>query len=287
MNQDKARELFSAYYEETLESGLRQQLETRFRTDAHLKADYAAFVETIEALDDLRFEEIEVPLSLNDRIATRLEQEEAKRRRPVLVWGNWLRGLGFSGLAAAAVLAAFVAIRSEGAGSSQAGLVPTNSVSTTASPANRLVFSAKDREVMVSYRTEESGSVLVSAAGSGREIQRFPVTREELNTPLQNTHTTPALLRVTASGDASGATVVLPGTEKQTVKSGSGTLLDLASAVAGHYGVPVVVRGNATQNVVWNFESGASALRATESALAGTQVSADQRDGDLITILGN
>ena len=53
MNHDKAREFFSAYYEGTLESGLRQQLEARFRADAHLKADYAAFVETIEALGEL------------------------------------------------------------------------------------------------------------------------------------------------------------------------------------------------------------------------------------------
>ena len=286
MNHDKARELFSAYYEETLETGLRQQLETRFRADANLKADYAAFVETIEALDGLRFEEIEVPLSLNDRIATRMEQEEAKRRRPVLVWGNWLRGLGFSGLAAAAVLAAFVAIR-PGSGPATASLVPTASSSaTSALPANRLVFSAQNREVTMSYRTDESGSVLVSAAGSGREIQRFPVGNEELHTPLQNSHATPALLRVTATGDATGAVVVLPGTQKQTVKAGSGSLLDLASAIAGYYGVPVVVRGNSMQNVVWNFESG-SARHAAESALAGTQASADQRDGDLIIILGH
>jgi hypothetical protein len=285
MNHDKARELFSAYYEETLESGLRQQLETRFRADANLKADYAAFVETIEALDGLRFEEIDVPLSLNDRIATRMEQEEAKRRRPVLVWGNWLRGLGFSGLAAAAVLAAFVAIR-PGNGPATASLVPSQGSVAAALPANRLVFSAKNRDVLVSYRAEESGSVVVSAAGSGREIQRFPVGTDELHTPLQNSHPTPALLRVTASGDASGAVVVLPGTQKQSAKSGSGTLLDLASAVASHYGVPVVVRGNSMQNVVWNFEDG-SARHATEAALAGTKASADQRDGDLITILGN
>lgn len=283
MNHDKARELFSAYYEGTLESGLRQQLETRFRADAHLKADYAAFIETIEALGDLRFEEIEVPLSLNDRIATRLEQEEAKRRRPVLAWGNWLRGLGFSGLAAAAVLAAFVAIRTEG-GPATAGFIPSNTA-PSAIPANRLVFSAEGKKVVVNYRAEETGTVVVSAAGSGREIQRFPLNRNELRTPLENSHATPALLRVTASGDA-GATVVLPGSEKHAAKAGSGTLLDLASALSNHYGVPIVVRGNPTREVGWNFDS-TSALRAAESALAGTPASVDQRDGDLITILVN
>lgn len=284
MNHDKAREFFSAYYEGTLESGLRQQLETRFRADAQLKADYAAFVETIEALGDLRFEEIEVPLSLNDRIATRLEQEEAKRRRPVLAWGNWFRGLAFSGMAAAALVAAFIAIRTEG-GPSTASLMPSPSA-TSSLPANRLVFSAEGKKVLINYRTEDQSLVVVSAAGSGREIQRFPLNRNELRTPLENNHPTPALLRVTASGDASGATVVVPGSEKQTAKAGTGSLQDLATALAGHYGVPVVVRGSSTQDVVWNFETG-SALRAAESALAGSQASADQRDGGLITILVN
>lgn len=285
MNHDKAREFFSAYYEGTLETGLRQQLETRFRTDAQLKADYAAFVETIEALESLRFEEIEVPLSLNDRIATRMEQEEAKRRRPVLVWGNWFRGLAFSGMAAAAIFAAFLAIRSEG-GTSTASFVPTSGAPNTAIPANRLVFSAQGTKVVVNYRTENEGSVIVSAASTGREIQRFPLSGEELNTPLENSHAMPALLRVTASGDAGGAIVVIPGLEKQAAKAGTGSLQDLATALAGHYQVPVVVRGNATQDVVWNFES-ASPLRAAEAALAGSRASADQRDGGLITILVN
>lgn len=282
MNQDKAREFFSAYYEGTLEAGLTQQLEARMRADAQLSADYAAFVETMSALDDLRFEEIEVPLYLNDRIATRLEHEEAKRRQPVFAWTHWFRGLAFSGLAAAALMAAFVAIRSDG-GPATASLVPGQS-ETTAVPAGRLAFSAQGRNVQVQYRAEAEGSVVVSTATTGQELGRYPLNGNELRAPLTNSHAAPAVLRVAATGDA-GAVVVLPGTEKQAAKNGAGSLQAFAAALAGHYGVPVVVRGTSSRDVEWNFET-ASPLRAAQAAL-GSEVSVDQRDSGLVTILAN
>ena len=286
MNQDKAREFFSAFYEGTLEAGLRQQLEARFRADAHLKADYAAFVETIESLDNLRFEEIEVPLFLNDRIATRLEQDEAKRKTPLLAWTNWFRGLGYSGLAAAALIAAFVAIRTEGGSTATASLIPGASAVST-SPANRLSFAAEGSKVVVSYRAEGTRSVVVSAA-NGRRLQVFPLsTGGQLRTPLSNDHSAPALLRVNAAGDPAGsALVALPGSEKQAAAAGTGSLQDLAAALAGRYGVPVVVRGDVEQKVTWTLDV-ASPLRAAEAAVTGTHASVDQRDGGLITILAN
>ncbi|MGV3618969.1 MAG: anti-sigma factor family protein [Fimbriimonas sp.] len=285
MNQDKAREFFSAYHEGTLESGLRQQLEARLRADAQLNADYAAFVETIEALDGLRFEEIEIPLSLNDRIATRLEQEEAKRRQPVLAWTNWFRGLAFSGLAAAALVAAFVAIKSEG-GPATAGLIPAPSAAP-AIPADRLVFSAEGRSPVVAFRAGGVRTVSITVASSGVEFKQFALVENgSMRTPLNNSHPTPAILRVTATGDAAGATVIVPGTAKQSAKAGSGSVQEMATALSGFYGVPVVIRGNAIQDVVWNFEA-STALAAAEEALGGTRTSVDQRDGGLITILPN
>ena len=69
MTNDKAREFFSAYHEGTLEPGLCASLERRLEGDASLQAEYAAFAETVESLNSMRFESVEIPAYLGDRIA--------------------------------------------------------------------------------------------------------------------------------------------------------------------------------------------------------------------------
>ena len=103
MNQEKARELFSDYYEGSLDGGLRQSLEMNLRNDASLREDYTAFVETMEGLDALRSEEIEIPIYLSDRIATRLESVQSRQKFGLPVWTNWLRGLAVGAVAIAAI----------------------------------------------------------------------------------------------------------------------------------------------------------------------------------------
>ena len=73
MTHDKAREFFSAYYEGTLEPGLRASLGRRLEADARLQAEYDAFVGTVTSLDALRHEAVAIPAYLSDRIALRLD----------------------------------------------------------------------------------------------------------------------------------------------------------------------------------------------------------------------
>ncbi|MFQ3465005.1 hypothetical protein, partial [Escherichia coli] len=65
-----------------LEPGLAASLERRLRDDADLRAEYAAFVDTVGSLNALRREAIEIPSFLSARLADRLEPAIAARRAP-------------------------------------------------------------------------------------------------------------------------------------------------------------------------------------------------------------
>jgi anti-sigma factor RsiW len=281
MNQEKARELFSAYYEGTLDGGLRQQFETRLQSDAVLRADFAAFSETMDSLRCLSEEEIEVPIFLNDRIATRLEEEERRRaqRAPALLL--WLRGLALAGLATVAIGASVLAIRTSG-DTATAGLVS----GAEAPNLDKLEFSMSDRQLAVRYRAEESRAVTVSVPETGQVLRRIPLDGGAVEVPLSNPNADVAVLKVLGSGDAQPALVALPGKKRSTARTGSGAIADLARAIAGRFGVPVVVRGEAKGELVWEF-TGSSAMSNLESALTGSGASVDQREGGLLVVLVN
>jgi hypothetical protein len=279
MNQEKAREFFSAYHEETLEPGLKQALEQRLRTDATLQADYVAFVETVEALGTLKFEEIEVPSFLSDRIATRLESVQTKKKFGLPVWTMWIRNVAFAGLAVAAITFALPMFHSS-KGPSLGGLAG-GSV-----PVDQLVFKTDGSDVILSYQPSSAKTVVVSSPISGKEVQRFNLDGQSLQSPIQNSLENPAIFKVEVLGDKNSSLVAVPGTATVKAKSGEGTIQDLAVSLAGHYHVPVVIEASdVTHHVTWNFAS-ADAVAAANQAVVSEGFSVDQRSGGLIKILG-
>lgn len=290
MNQDKARDLFSAYHDGSLEPGLRQQFERALSMDAKLKADYAAFSQTMLQLGQLQFEEIEIPIYLSDRIATRLEAEEQKRKTPVGAWSTWLRSLIYGSLATAAVASAVFAMQT-GGGTAEAGIIgevpifPAKKTSKSQLPLNLLVFKAENGKVFLEYRTDRNQSVKVSSL-SGKLIQQFSLNRNSLMAPLSNEFANTALLQVSAGTGDNTAIVALPGSSRTVAKTGGGTIYDFAAAIATKYGVPLVIRAPQGERFSWTLEA-ESARTAVESGLAGKAFSVDQRDGGLLTILPN
>lgn len=279
MNHDKARDLFSAYYEGTLEGGLRQQFENRLAQDNTLRADYAAFSETMESLALFAEEEIEIPIYLNDRIATRLEQEEAKRAKRAPAFLAWLRYSALTGLATTAIVTSVLALNK------------SNSVATagftTSDPSNtnvdHLDFSIKGSDVLVHLTGDASKSLVISSEPSGRVIRRLNSDHTTVEVPLHNENPYAALLKV-SSGDLDRATVAIPGKMRDKQPTFSGNLSEFAAAVADRYGIPVVVRGELKTDLTYTFENG-SALKNMETALQSAGASVDQREGGMITVL--
>ncbi len=277
MNQDKAKELFSAYYEGSLDGGLRQSLEMNFQTDTSLREDYSAFVETMEGLDALRFEQIEIPLYLSDRIATRLETVQSKQKFGLPLFSNWIRGLAVGGVAIAALAFAVPIFRGDKTAST-AGFSGGGS-------ADHLTFRAEGSGAVLVFQPSGKKTVVVSSPLSGTEVQRFNLDSQKLESPIVNTAATPALFKVEVLNDKASSIVIVPGTATLKAKAGEGTIQELGVALAGKYHIPVVIEaGDLQHHVSWNFSS-SDALTSAAKAVSTEGFSVDQRPGGLIKIL--
>ena len=277
MNTDKAREFFSAYYEGALEGGLKQSFELALRTDAALQSDYSAFVETIQHLDELKHEDIEIPTYLSDRIATRLEAVQAKPKFGFPAWTSWMRGLAFSAVAVAAITFALPLFKTDKS-ASMGGFGGSGSV-------DQLLFKSDGSNLILNYQPSGAKTVVVSSPVTGKEIEKFNLDGQRLQSPIINSMKTPAIFRVEVLNEKASSLVVIPGSTSLKTKSGDGSVQDLAMAIAGYYHVPVVIdAANVDHHVSWNFTT-TDALAAANQAVANEGFSVDQRTGGLIKIL--
>jgi hypothetical protein len=274
MNQEKAREFFSAYYEGTLENGLRQTLEQRLRADAQLLSEYASFEETMSELDSLKFEEIEVPMYLSDRIATRLEAVQEKQATKTFVWPTWLRALSVSGVAGLAILGAVLSLNARSSGTAQAGGLTAGQ--------NSMVVENSSGNVVLKYQSSEKEAVDISSDGKVlQHIQLDP--NQRLVSPLNNHQAETAVFEVKA-GDRT-TYIAVPGTQRQNAdQTGQGTLKAFAAALAGFYRTPVELDvQDATKSASWHFEA-AKAIDAANASLEVGSVSVSESDGGTIVV---
>jgi hypothetical protein len=268
MNQDKAREFFSAYYEGTLERGLRQTLDQRLRADAQLTAEYRAFEMTMEHLGQLKFEDIDVPSYLSDRIATRIEQARAaeKPRNPLMLW---MPRFAVGGLAAAALLFAVISWLPNSHGSSQpAGLGPTSGSSTQpAWPSETVSVVAAAHSATIHYQSATPRSVKVLDA-AGADLQNFQLSAgQSLSTELNNPNPSATLFEVRVSAAGPDEYIAVPGVKAANTTNENGTVADFVKELADRYAVPVILNvHDLGKTTAWNFNA-ADAKTAAEKSL--------------------
>ncbi len=273
MNQEKAREFFSAYYEETLETGLRQTFEQRLKTDATLQAEYRAFESTMNELGELKLEEIEVPSFLSDRIATRLEEVQAKKQTSTPVWATWFRGLAFSGLAAAAIIGAVVSMRSNG-DTVQGGPI--------SAPSDQITFKlSKSSDVQLRFTPSAKKTLDIQVNG---KVEHRDVDTHGMVSTLENKNPEAALFTIQVEGEKSSAVVAVPGTRSGVDKAGQGKMSDFVKALAGFYKTPVLLNvANLDAPVTWSFES-TDVSDAANKALVGLGISVDLKSDGFLNI---
>lgn len=279
MNLEKAREYFSAYYESTLDAGLKQAFETRLRTDETLQADYAAFVETMMELEALPEEDIEIPLFLADRIATRLEQEELRRRKATPGWVMWLRGFAFAGLSAAAILGAVISMNRSGRASA-AG------ITGAADDGNQISFSVNGPEVALRYHPSQPRTVIISSGMTGREISHYVADASTPAQTLRNPQPGTALFQIQIVNDpASDVLLAIPGKGGVMKGPGSGSVKEFLAALAGYYHLPAVFRGtDAGRRVAWKLVDSLP-NHAGDSVNADTRLVIDQRENGMFVVM--
>ncbi len=255
MNQEKAKEFYSAYLEGSLDAGLRQSFEQKLSTDTALRADYDAFVSAVTSLDWLKAETIEVPSYLSDRIATRIEEaRNLKQKRGIFGWltpGRW----ALVGLATVAIVGVCLSIvNQEGRGTSMAsffGMVPAVTV-----PNAKLIEDGTQVSIVPS--STQAGSVTFDA--------KTILLKSKIVQPLKNSQSVPDVFTIQISGEREITYVIVPGTQRQPSRKGSGTMLEFAKALSGVYSVPVQVRmSDVSKTVTWNFNGEDPRVAATQA----------------------
>ena len=276
MKQEKAREFYSEYFEGTLEPGLRQAFEQTLASNAQIRAEYDDFAETIRGLSFLRDEQIEIPISLSDRIATGLELAETQKHQRSWSPRNWLIGLGLAGVATAAVVGGIMSFGTRGnnaVAGGFAGNLPESDV---------LRVVANKGQVTCSYRPSTKKTIVVSMA-NGKTLKQIESQGRLVEIPLQNPNAKASVFRIDVVGDASGVLVAIPGTASTKLTTGRGNVSDFIAAVADRYHTPISAQSiDSRRQVAWTF--GPDAITSVNRSLSGTGMSVEQHADEMLSI---
>lgn len=274
MTQDKAREFFSAYYEDSLEIGLRQTLESRLRTDVALRSEYDSFVLAMEALGGLRDEEIEIPSYLSDRIATRLEAVQEKKAASFLSFA-WLRTALAGGLACLALAGAFLALKPGAGGVATGSLVPEGDAVAP------FQVSGKDGDATLSTPATAERVYLVENGGQTRKVRSAEGHPFSL---LTNDNPAAAVFRVRPEAGGPTTLVVVPGKVRKAPTSGEGDLETFGRAISDTYGVTVTLAvARPAERVRWELEN-TDAVNAATASVSELGLTADLSKSGVLTI---
>lgn len=280
MTNEKAREYFSAYSEGTLDAGLAQSFEAKLKADQTLRAEYEQFEATLKELESLRFEQIEVPFDLNDRISAAVDKSIYDKKRTAQPgWALWLRNLAFAGLAAGAVFGAYLSINRGGSeGPAEAGLTPGSKAPKTI---EQVEFSKTPKGVSLEYKPTEKHTISIRGGDAGE--QKFETGKELWLHELKNSQPDSALFEVDVQGEVPATIVIVPGTTRNEIEVTQGTVAVLAQEIADKFGVPVVLKTSKAQvEISWTALDGSDALKTSEMALQNLNgVMADMREGIL------
>ena len=282
MNQEKAKEFFSNYYEGTLEPGLKQALEQAMNRDAIIREDYKDFEQTYEGLGSLKFETIEIPFDLNDKILANIDRhvyETRKNRQPS--WMVWLRNVAIAGVSCVALLGAALSLRKLNGPTASAGPIALGNTKDELS-----IEPTNNHAIVLDFTPSQTNTLTITQGLGGAELSRETVLQgKELTSNLQNPNADAAVFDIQESaGDTRSTLIALPGSSSPTAKAGQGNLEDLAKALASYYKVPVEVHvAEPAVNVNWNFES-PDALNAARATLDATRYAITLRVNNLLVI---
>lgn len=284
MNSIKARDFFSAYFEGSLEPGLKQAFERALRTDAIVQAEYTQFERVMAQLDTLHDEAVNPPADLHERISARLDRSiyEAERQKPKSIFMSW-RSLAYGGLAAALILGAVLSLNVSDDPARTSGFVPPISRgSETVAPPSLL---ATPTGLNLQYRSLKEGIVYVKAGIEGRVVQQIAISADQsIDSPLNNRSQEAALLQIVFPHGERPLLVALPGQARSEVRDGEGTIADLAVALAGVYGAPVEVRvQDPGKRTNWRLEA-EDAVDAISSVVGPSGITLERQASGLLVL---
>jgi hypothetical protein len=279
MNLNKARDFYSAYFEDALDEGLRQAFERAMASDARIAAEYRQFVRIMAELQDVK-QPVEVPeglhLKIRERVDAHIVSTERKSRTANRFFA-W-RPIAYGALATLAIIgvvASYSSVPGFG-GPATAGIAGPVDVA----PA----VTYQDGVVRLSFSTASENTVTVTGALDGRQISKQTLVGQKLESALTNSGASAIVVSVSFARDYSTVYVAVPGVRPSAITEGTGAVLDFAAAVASRYAVPVVVDASSPgAHATWKLE-GTDALAAVADELKALGLKAEVRESGLLWI---
>jgi hypothetical protein len=282
MNLNKARDFYSAYYEKSLDEGLRQAFERAMELDSQVSAEYQQFVRIMDQLKALEAP-VQVPsdlhLKIRERVDAHIIAQEHKAKAQSWFFG-W-KPIAYGAVAAVAIIAGLVSISNQGGGRfAAAGIGGTVKDSSPK-------LAMEDGTLTLRFASSKANNVSIKEATSGRALFGGQVTGQELVAPIKNSSEAAVVVSVQFGTGYDPYLIAVPGSRVASEGNGVGTPVQMIAVLAQRFSTPVVVQGNvATSTVAWDFE-GTDPLAAVKDELDLLGLKAEIREGGLLWISSN
>ncbi len=282
MNLNKARDFYSAYYEGSLDDGLKQAFERALAADASVSAEYKQFVRIMSELKALDTP-VKVPADLHLKIRERVDANinALERKSRGAGWFFAWKPIAYGAVATAAIIGVVTSFSNRSNPSlATGGLGPVVSDSDP-----RVVVI--DGVVKLQFASSRQNTVTVAEVATGRTLLNKSIVSQRLDSPMTNLASAPKVLSVSFAEHYSTMYVSLPGAEVALAKEGSGSVLDLMAATSGMYGVPVVAESSGTgKRIDWKLDS-PDVIDGLKDELKALGLKAEVREGGLVWISSN
>jgi len=272
---EKARELFSAYWEGTLDSAMRQQMDRSFGSDSSLLAEYKEFVRAMEILEVSAQFDVPVPEDLHERISARLDlamYEKDRQSSASDFLARWRQFALLGGLGIA-IVGGYFGLQGRGANTpetTQAG--PGISIPQKS---EGISLAVKGDELILNLDATSADRLSVLQMPAGTEVRSIQVSKgQKVASPLRNTGE--GVLTLVIKSSTQEITVALPGTKPSTVVEGNGTVSQFAEALAAFHGKAVQLEvKDRTKILRWTLNPN----NVTSPTVSDTSLSVELEDG--------
>lgn len=236
MNAIKAREYFSAYYENSLDRGLRDSFERRLAEDSGLKAEYDEFARMLDALGPALAREVEPPIDLHETIMRRVDRhlyDQEQTRRPA-VWPLW-RSLSVGAVATLAILATVLTISADGR------QAVANLFGIGAGNGAKLELTVEGGDPAFVYRSGRPARFELADDSGASPSKQFVLGGDDADVRLENPSASARVFTIRALDAKREIRFALPGRKREVKPVGEGDARALAVALAGYYRTPVLI----------------------------------------------
>lgn len=272
---EKARELFSSYWEGSLDSAMRQQMDRSFGSNPELLGEYKEFVRAMEILEVSAQFDVPIPEDLHERISARLDHamyEKDRQGKSLGFLAKW-RQFAILGAVGVAIIGGYLGLQNRGGNTPET--TQANAIATIPGNSEGMKLVVKGDELFLNLDATSADRLSVLQMPAGTEVRSIQVAKnQKVASPLRNTGERALTLVIKSSTQE--IMVALPGTKPSLITEGNGTVVQFAEALASLHGKAVQVEvKDSTKVLRWTLNPN----NVTSPTVSDTSLSVELEDG--------